>query len=315
MLYIDHRGTNPAWNLALEEYLIFHKKEEIFMLWQDSPSIIIGKSQNAMAEIDYSFVTENNIPVIRRLSGGGAVYHDLGNLNFTYIVNRDGFGDYVGFTKTLCGFLASMGLKAEVSGRNDVLIDGLKFSGNAQYFHQGRLLHHGTILIGADLSVLGKALRPDEEKIRSKGIKSVQSRVVNLSTLVSTDVQAFRRAFSAYAMKEEKLDTYTLSDADRLETDRLCKEKYSTFEWNFGYSPKYSFHTKNRFPGGGVEVFLDIRDGRIADAKIYGDFLADAEPLSQKLCGVNHEAETLRKLLRGQSLGTIGEDELLRCLL
>jgi len=315
MLYIDNRETDPRRNLALEEYLFFHKTEEIFMLWQNSPSIIIGKSQNAMAEIDYTFVTEKHIPVVRRLSGGGAVYHDLGNLNFTYIVNRNGFGDYVGFTKTLRDFLASQGLSAEVSGRNDVLVDGRKISGNAQYFHHGRLLHHGTILIGADLSILGATLRPDTQKIQSKGVKSVQSRVINLSTILPMDAKTFRRAFGSYILETEKPDVYTLSEKDLAETEKLYSEKYSTFAWNFGYSPKYSFHTKNRFPGGGVEVFLDIRDGVIFDAKIYGDFLADAAPLAKKLCGVHHAADSLRKVLQGETLGTIDEDELLRCFL
>ncbi len=315
MLYIDNRETDPHRNLALEEYLFFQKTEEIFMLWQNRSSIIIGKSQNAMAEIDYTYVTKENIPVVRRLSGGGAVYHDLGNLNFTYIVNRDGFGDYTGFTKTLRNFLESLGLSAEVSGRNDVLINGRKFSGNAQYSHRGRLLHHGTILIGADMSCLGAALRPDEAKIRSKGVKSVQSRVVNLSELLPIDAVAFRRAFEAYVLETENVQPYILSEADMSAVEKLYTEKYSTFAWNFGYSPKYSFHTKHRFPGGGVEVYLDIRDGIILDAKIYGDFLADAAPLAEKICGVQHSADALRLVLTGETLGIIGEEELLQCFI
>lgn len=315
MLYIDNRETNPYRNLALEEYLFFQKKEEIFMLWQNEPSIIIGKSQNAMAEIDYTYVTKENIPVVRRLTGGGAVYHDLGNLNFTYIVNREGFGDYVGFTKTLRDFLGTLGLSAEVSGRNDVLVGGRKFSGNAQYAHHGRLLHHGTILIGADMSRLGAALRPDPDKIQSKGIKSVQSRVLNLSEVLPMDAAAFRNAFETFVIETEKVHPYTLTKEDEAAVDKLYTEKYNTFAWNFGYSPKYSFHTKHRFPGGGVEVYLDIRDGKISDAKIFGDFLGDAVPLAEKLCGVQHSAEALQVALAGESLGTIGEEELLQCFL
>ena len=315
MLYIESPVTDPHWNLALEEHLFSGKSEEVFMLWQNSSSIIIGKNQNAMAEIDYSYVTKENIPVVRRLTGGGAVYHDLGNLNFTYIVNREGFGDYIGFTKTLREYLASLGLSAEVSGRNDVLVDGKKISGNAQYSKQGRLLHHGTILIGADMTHLSRALRPDEEKIKSKGIRSVQSRVTNLGPLLSMDVEVFRAVFAAFVSKSEDMQPYILSAEDRAAVDKLVKEKYGTFAWNYGYSPKYAFHTRQRFPGGGVEVFLDIRDGIIRDAKIFGDFLGDAVPLAEGLRGLAHNAETLRKAVKKFPFGTISEEELLSCFL
>lgn len=315
MLYIESPVTDPHWNLALEEHLFFGKDEEVFMLWQNSASIIIGKNQNAMAEVDYTYVTKENIPVVRRLTGGGAVYHDLGNLNFTYIVNREGFGDYVGFTKTLREYLASLGLSAEVSGRNDVLVDGKKISGNAQYSHHGRLLHHGTILIGADMTHLARALRPDEEKIKSKGVRSVQSRVTNLGPLLSMDAAAFRVGFAAFALRTEEMQPYTLSAADRAAVDALVKEKYGTFAWNYGYSPKYAFHTKHRFAGGGVEVFLDIRDGIIQDAKIFGDFLADAAPLAERLRGLAHTAEAIRGAVAEFPLGAISEEELLSCFL
>ena len=315
MLFIESFSTEPEFNLALEEHLFFNKSEEIFMLWQNSSSIIVGKSQNAMAEIDYEYVTENGIKVVRRLTGGGAVYHDLGNLNFTYIVNREGFGDYVGFTKILRDFLAKSGLSAEVSGRNDVLIDGRKISGNAQYAHHGRLLHHGTILIGADMSHLEKALRPDEEKIRSKGIRSVKSRVLNLSELLHMDAASFRKAFGAFAVETEALEPYALSKEDIDAVETLKREKYSTHAWNYGYSPKYAFHKKRRFSGGGVEVFLDILDGVIRDAKIYGDFLDDLEPLSEKLRGTVHSAESIREILAAYPLAMISSNELLSCFL
>ncbi len=315
MLYIESPQSDPTFNLALEEHLFFGRQEEIFMLWQNTSSIIIGKNQNAMGEIDYAYVTREGIPVVRRLSGGGAVYHDMGNLNFTYIVNREGFGDYVGFTKNLCDFLGAQGVEATVSGRNDVQVGGRKISGNAQYAHRGRLLHHGTILIGADMTHLSRALRPDEEKILSKGIRSVKSRVLNLSELLPMDAAAFRRAFGDFVKSTEAFTPYMLTEEDIKAAERLQKEKYSTFEWNYGYSPKYAFHTKNRFPGGGVEVFLDIRDGKIQDARIFGDFLDDAQPLAARLCGVMHSAEAIREAIKGCRLGTIGEDEIFSCLL
>ncbi len=313
MLYIESPHTDPTWNLALEEHLFFGKTEEIFMLWQNDPSIIIGKNQNTMAEVDYSYVTKENLHVVRRLSGGGAVYHDLGNLNFTYIVNREGFGDYVGFTKLLRDFLETLGLRAELSGRNDVLVEGRKISGNAQYAEKGRLLHHGTILITADMSHLAAALRPDPLKIQSKGIKSVRNRVVNLSELLDIDAETFRKKFAAFAVEKENMTPYVLSSEDKTAAEKLQTEKYSTFSWNFGYSPKYTFHKKERFPGGTVEVYLDIRDGEIQDAKIYGDFLADATPLSEKLRGKLHSEAAIRAALSGEILGQIREEELLSC--
>ncbi len=315
MLFIDNHETDPQLNLAMEEHLFFCKDEEIFMLWQNTPSIIIGKNQNAMAEIDYAYVSKHHIPVVRRMSGGGAVYHDTGNLNFTYIVNREGFGDYVGFTETLRAFLHSLGVSATVSGRNDVLVDGKKISGNAQYAHHGRLLHHGTILIDADMSHLAAALRPDKEKIQSKGIASVQSRVVNIAQLLPITASQFRERFATFFLEREGGEPYALSEADWQAAETLKGEKYATFAWNFGYSPKYAFHKKERFPGGSVEVFLDICDGKIKDAKIYGDFLGDAEPLARQLSGIEHSKEAVERVLKEESLGSIDAEMLLSCFL
>ncbi|MDD6309370.1 MAG: lipoate--protein ligase [Clostridia bacterium] len=315
MLYIESDCNRPQFNLALEEFVFFQKKEEVFMLWQNTASIIVGKNQNTMAEIDYAYVTKEKIPVVRRLSGGGAVYHDLGNLNYTYIVNRDAYGDYVGFTKLLRDYLASLGLEAAVSGRNDVLVDGKKISGNAQYMHHNRLLHHGCILLGADMTRLAKALKPDEEKIRSKGVRSVSGRVANISDFIPITAEAFRTGFGAYVKAHTKAVPYILTKDERQAVEKLEQEKYDTFAWNFGHSPKYAFHTKNRFVGGGVEVFLDIQEGIIRDAVIYGDYLDDAESICRKLRGVPHNAEALKKVLSGVSLGTIHTEELLRCFL
>ncbi len=165
------------------------------------------------------------------------------------------------------------------------------------------------------MSHLAKALRPDEEKIRSKGVRSVQSRVMNLETRLGMDAGAFRRRFAEYILKTEKPEPYVLTAEDIAAAEELRRTKYSTFSWNYGYSPKYAFHKKQRFAGGGVEVYLDIRDGVISDAKIYGDFLDDAEPLIKKLCGIRHDAEEIGKVLMGQTLGTISQEELLQCFL
>lgn len=315
MLFIDNPSLDPQLNLALEEHLFFQKTEEIFMLWQNRSSIIVGKNQNAMAEIDYSYVTEHAIEVVRRLSGGGAVYHDTGNLNFTYIVNREGFGDYVGFTETLRAFLKTLGITATVSGRNDVLVNGRKISGNAQFAHGGRLLHHGTILIGADMSHLAAALRPDAEKIKSKGIASVRSRVANLSEILPLTAEEFRQKFARFFLEHEEGEAYSLTDADFKAAEKLKAEKYSTYAWNFGYSPKYTFHKKAYFPGGGVEVFLDIQNGIIRDARIFGDFFGDGEALAKRLLGIAHSAEEIRNVLEKEPLAAIDLDALLTCFI
>ena len=321
MLYIETHSTNPYYNLAAEEYLVQNKTENICMLWRNDAAIIVGRNQNTMAEVDYEYITAEKIPVVRRMSGGGAAFHDLENLNFTYIINGGEFGNYGAFSQSLRNYVESLGLKTELSGRNDVLIDGKKFSGLAQYKWHDRLMHHGCILINADMTRLARALKPDEEKIKSKGVQSVQSRVVNIGELVPITCEEFMRGFEKEMKKDTSVVDYELTESDLAAIDKLCREKYSTYEWNFGYSPKYTYHNKKRFDGGGTEVFLDVADGIIKKAEVYGDFfsLEGIEPVIAALEGQKHDYDTLSKALepafKNKILGNITKEQFLSCLI
>lgn len=307
---LENNCTDPAWNLALDEYLLTHFPGEVLTLWRNGPSVIIGKNQNALEEIDLDFVRTHQIPVIRRLTGGGAVFHDLGNINYT-LVQSCGTGDfnnYAKFTKPIVDFLATLGVKAELSGRNDLLVDGQKFSGNAQAVRDGRILHHGTLLFSADMSRLAGALRPRDIKLESKGVKSVSSRVTNLAAHlpVAMAVEEFLDRLRTYFLNTVPgLIPYALTEADRTAVDTLREEKYSTWAWNFVSAPKYTWNRAAKFPFGLVDARLDVDRGVIRSAALYGDYFGqlDSAGLTQQLVGLPHRREALLPVLRSLPLG------------
>ncbi|MBQ0111387.1 MAG: lipoate--protein ligase family protein, partial [Oscillospiraceae bacterium] len=244
MLFVLNNSFDPAYNLATEEYLLKQKQMPAIMLWQNDRSIIIGKNQNTMAEINYPYVNENGITVCRRLTGGGAVFHDKGNLNYTVISdNTNKLGDYSYFSQDLTDFLKTLGLDAEMSGRNDVLLCGKKICGNAQTTYKNLVLHHGCILFSADLSSLSNALKVNPAKIADKGIKSVKSRVVNIRSQLKEkmEIDRFRELFGDFMIKRHSLVPYELTDDEKNIIKKLKDEKYSTYEWNYGTSPQYSY--------------------------------------------------------------------------
>ena len=232
MRLIHNRSTDPAFNLAAEEYLLSSAREPVYMLWRNENAVIVGKNQDTLAEIDPAYVEAHGIRVHRRMTGGGAVYHDLGNVNYTIIQPEDGqFNDYAYFTADLIAFLATLGVQAKLNERNDIFIDNRKFCGNAQCVKGGRVLHHGCILFDTDLSMLRNVLKPK----KGRGVASVASRVVNLREYIDMSTDAFLEAFAAFL----HCDAYQFTAEEFIKIKKLADEKYNTWEWNFGVAPAW----------------------------------------------------------------------------
>ena len=311
MIYIKNDSNNPHFNLALEEYFLKNfKGEEYFILWQNESAIIIGRNQNTIEEINKDYVEANNIKVVRRLSGGGAAYHDLGNLNFTFIVgaNESNVNNFKKFTDSIVDSLDKIGVKAEFTGRNDITIEGKKFSGNSQYYFKDRLLHHGTILFNSDLSVVQSALQVKAEKIESKGIKSVRSRVTNVYPYLieKVSVKEFKEILlhSIFEYKNVPYKEYVLNQNDIDKIQAIADEKYSTWDWTYGESPEFNMEKSKRYPFGQLNIKLDVKNGKIKSMGIYGDFFAnkDLTKLQEGFIGVNFEEESIRETIQGLDL-------------
>jgi len=299
MIYIINDSQDPYYNLASEEYVMnsFNEDEKYLMLWQNRPSIIIGKHQNTIEEINREFVQANNIAIVRRLSGGGAVYHDLGNLNFTFIVkvpNTSLEFDFKKFTEPVVAALNQMEIPAEFNSRNDLSIEGKKISGNAQYIRKGKCLHHGTLLFNTNLDQLEKALRVSSDKIESKGIKSIRSRVTNIYPYLKKPytIEDFKNLLlDQFRLNNGKIESIHFNDNDRQQIEKLVRTKYQTWEWNYGESPFFTIKKTQRFDFGKVEAWLDVNEGVIKKCKFYGDFFGrdDKEDIEEKLIGCRYE--------------------------
>lgn len=328
MKYITNLSNNPNYNLAFEEYCFKNlpRDEDYVFLWINGPAIIVGKNQNTIEEINSDYTKENDIKIVRRITGGGAVYHDLGNLNFSIIQNVDGVAkiDFGKINIPIVKSLEKLGIMAELSGRNDITLDGKKFSGIAQSVHKKRVLNHGTILFDTDLTVLSNALNVKQDKIESKGVKSVKSRVTNIRPYLTDDVDILtfkglllNNIFDYGGLKPEE---YILSQEQKEEIDKLYDEKYSTWDWNFGESPDFDYKNYKRFPFGSIDVRLSVKHGVIEAAKIYGDYFgtADVNLLESKLLGVKYDKESVEVVLENESLesyfGKITNDEFLNLI-
>lgn len=306
--------TEPYRNMATEEYLLMTAEEPAVMLWRNSPAVIIGKNQDARAEVDFSFTQSHGIKVVRRLTGGGAVFHDTGNINYTFVVPDGTALDFSAFTHPITEALAGLGIVAERSGRNDLVVsaDGRKFSGTAQciYHRKGAdgtlqkvLMHHGTLLFSADLSSMSGALTPDKEKIASKGIRSVKSRVVNLSTLLPPEksgmtAELFKSYLEEYFIRNGAVP-HEFSTSDRTAVKRLAAEKYETDAWLFGKFSAGEKTSRRRFDFGSIRVSLCSKEGSIGQIVFSGDFFGakDIAGLERALLGTPLDVAALVKQL------------------
>ena len=309
--FIDVSTTDPSFNLALEQYVFdsLPRDRNYFMLWQNDNAVIVGRHQNTLAEVNEPYIRENGIRVVRRLSGGGAVYHDMGNLNFTYIQDSaSGIQlDLAMFCRPLAEAISALGAKAEVNGRNDITIDGKKFSGNAQYVKEGRVMHHGTIMFNSDLSRAGLALTPDPEKIIAKGVKSVRSRMTTVSEHLPGDITLaqFKKLLLEKLFAGQPMEQYILTEADIAAVEELRRERYSTWDWNYGGSPACDLTHKKRVEGcGTVECRMTVKEGRITEAAFRGDFFSSRDPqlLADRFIGLRPVSEDYQKALEGENI-------------
>lgn len=289
---LKHNSLDPYFNLAAEEYLLKNFTEDFFIIWRSERSVVVGKHQNALSEINHGFVRSNNIHVARRLSGGGTVFHDPGNINFTFIrtVKEISEVNFKVFTQPIIQSLQKLGVDAYTTGRNDLMVAEKKVSGNAEHVYKKRVLHHGTLLFNSDLSKLKGALNVDLSRFEDKSVQSNRSPVTNISDylkepmtvdafadFIFTDVQD---AFS------EKM-IYQFNEQDVAAIQQLASEKYRTWDWIYGYSPKYIFRNKITTSSGEISIEMSVVKGIIQELKSEG--LNDE--LFNEIIGKRHRIE------------------------
>lgn len=314
MLFVNHSCKNPYKNHAIEEFLMDRYNEDCFMLWENEKCILLGRNQNAYNEINLDYVKEHDISIVRRITGGGAVFNDKGNFNFSFIscnTSKD-FANFRKFVIPILKALRSIGINAELSGRNDLTIEGKKFSGNAQCKYKNKILHHGTLLYSASVSDLTNALKVRDIKLEGKGIKSVKSRVTNISDYLDSPMSAeeFKNhLFNEVYKNTDDAKLYTITDEDWKEIDRIAEEKYSKWEWNFGNTPRFNVEKEKKFIGGIVQAYLEVNRGIIENVKFYGDFFneKDVEAVENMLKGVKFSSKCIN-----EALNNINIDEYLK---
>jgi lipoate-protein ligase A len=314
MLCINLESEDPFFNLALEEVLLKSSREEYLILGVNNPSVIIGKHQSPHREVNTKFVTENNIPVIRRISGGGTVFHDTGNLNFTYIrTSEEGKQiDFRRYTGDVIDFLLKNGINAKFEGKNDIKVDGLKISGNAEHVHRNRVLHHGTLLFSSSLDVLRNSLRKDISPYISRAVNSNPSSVMNLRDKfnVFKDIGVFREELMAYFLKAiPGAELYTPAQSENEDAESLAMSKYRTWEWNYAYGPEYTFRNSIQIEGKVSSFSLFVKEGIIINCITDGSHLM--ELIAERLAGIRHMPDAVKEVLCSEG-GLITEEEVFK---
>jgi len=312
VIFVPNENNDPRVNLAIETYLLTEMPldEPILLFYINEPSIIIGRNQNTIEEINKEYVDEHGIHVVRRLSGGGAVYHDHGNLNFSFIMPDDGnsFRDFAKVTQPIIQALHDLGVEgAELKGRNDLVINDMKFSGNAMYDTNGRMFAHGTLMFDSDIDEVVNTLKVRKDKIESKGIKSVRSRVTNIKPFLSEDKQEmtteeFRQEILLKIFGVDSIDqvkTYELTDQDWAAINKISEQYYRNWDWNYGKSPAFNLERRHRFPIGSIEMKMNVADGAIQEIKIFGDFfgLGEIKDVEDILTGVKYDKASLEEAI------------------
>ena len=328
MLYVDNgNGHDPSLNLALEEYILrkLPAENDYLLFYINEPSIIIGKNQNTAEEVNSEYLRENGIHVVRRLSGGGAVYHDLGNLNFSFITRDDGqsFHNFMKFTQPVVNALRKLGVDAELSGRNDLQVGERKISGNAQFSTRGRMFSHGTLLFDSRMENVAAALKVNPIKFESKATKSVRSRVANIAEFLKEPmtIEEFKQFVLESIFEGQPIERYELTEADWAEVRKLADERYRSWDWNFGQSPAFNVQNVRKLAAGLFDVRLEVVKGEIRGAAIFGDFFGRGEvsEVTDKLIGVRYDKESIERALDGIDLafyfGPVEKEEWLSLLL
>ncbi len=324
-IYLETGSFDPAYNLAFEEYVLTNRRQgDYLILWQNRNAVIIGRNQNTAQEINADFVEKNGISVIRRITGGGAVYHDMGNLNYSFITDAPDAQNISKdpFTKPIIEALQALGLDAATSGRNDILVSGKKISGIAQYITKGRILHHGTLLFDSNPDMISGALNPDPTKFQSKSVQSVRSRVGNIRSFLASDMDLpgfwqYLRIF----LGKNGMTPGVLTDEELAAIRQLKQNKYDTWDWNYGKSPEYSLCCTHRWNNGLLEACLSVKDGKICAITFRGDFLSVYAPelLCDALIGCPYQEDAIAAVLEKQPvcayLGGITPQECLLTIL
>jgi lipoate-protein ligase A len=315
MLCIVSEHTDPYFNLASEEYLLRNFRDDLFLLYRNEPSIVVGKHQNTFAEINYRYVLEKNIRVARRISGGGTVFHDLGNLNFSFITSGEpGFlVDYPRYLTPIVDAMKTLGVEAKISERNDLYIKGKKITGTASHVHKNRVMHHGTLLFSSEISELKDAIYSRSGTYTDKAVKSIRSKVTNIKDHLREDLDLieFRDIIMQHMLKSYPGSRiYQYSEKDLKEIARLRITKFIRWEWNFGYSPRYHFRKRAATGAGNIEINMNVEKGIIKDIQIMGDFIAlkDIVPIQELLSGTIHDPPALRMRLRDVNLSEYIQD-------